>query len=181
MASTVGGMQEEVTVVSTLRAVIGLALATLMAFTGTAFCACPGDGPEVVLDCFSLAYSDRDLAVLESVLAPDYIWVAVSPPKVDVFTREDSVASSVKMFGNAEVESVSLEFRDGYRIVAGTEAETWRIEGLLATLTVKHALAEEPSVAPLCVTLYVRETTGESPGYEVYREVFFEGEGCAGK
>ena len=143
--------------------------------------ACPGDGPEVVLDCFSRAYTERDLAVLEEVLAPDYIWVAVAPPQVDVFKRADSVASSVKMFRDQEIESVSLEFRDGYHVEPGTEPKTWRIENLLATLIVKRASVAKPSVAPLCVTLYVRETTGGAPGYEVYREVFFEGEGCIGK
>ena len=164
-----------------LRAEVGFALAVLVILAGPAFSACPGDGPEVVLDCFSRAYSDRDVAVLEEVLAPDYIWVTVSPPQVDVFKREDSVESSVAMFGNQEIESVSLEFRDGYHIEAGAEPKTWRIEGLLATLTVKQAAAARPSVAPLCVTLYVREVGGEAPGYEVYREVFFEGEGCVGK
>ena len=163
-----------------IRAYAGLALAVLVAVAGVAFGACSGDGPEVVLYCFSRAYSERDLAVLEGVLAPDYIWVTVAPPQVEVFKREESVASSVQMFQDSDIESVSLEFRDGYHIEPGTEPRTWRIENLLATLTVKHASAEKPSVAPLCVTLYVRETTGEAPGYEVYREVFFEGEGCVG-
>ena len=41
--------------------------------------------------------------------------------------------------------------------------------------------AESPSEAPLCATLYVRRVDGEELGYEVYREVFFEGDGCVGK
>jgi len=164
-----------------LRSYAGLAIAALVVVGGMAYGACPGDGPEIVLDCFSRAYTERDLAVLEEVLAPDYIWVAVAPPQVDVFRRADSVASSVKMFRDQEIESVSLEFRDGYHIEPGTEPKTWRIEDLLATLIVKRASVAKPSVAPLCVTLYVRETNGEAPGYEVYREVFFEGEGCVGK
>jgi hypothetical protein len=166
---------------STLTRAVGLSFAALAGLASVAVGACPGDGPEVVLDCFSLAYSARDVTVLESVLAPDYIWVTVAPPQVEVFKRETSVASSVEMFGNQEVESVSLEFREGYRVVQGAEPKTWRIEDLLAELTVKHASATDPSVAPLCVTLYVRETTGENAGYEVYREIFFEGEGCIGK
>ena len=166
---------------STFAAGAGLALLAVLGLTGVTAGACPGDGPEVVLDCFSLAYSDRSLEVLESVLAPDYIWVAVSPPQVEIFEREVSVASSVKMFGSPELEAVSLEFRDGYSLVKGDEPDTWRLEDLMATLTVKKAGAEEPSTAPLCVTLYVRKIGGENPGYEVYREVFFEGEGCVGK
>ncbi len=165
----------------TLRGSVACTLVTLLGLAGVAFASCPGDAPQVVLTCFSKAYSERDAEVLESVLAPDYIWVTVSPPQVDVFTRETSVASSVEMFGNPEVELVSLEFREGYQVVRGAEPKTWRIEDLLATLTVKRASMEKPSVATLCVTLYVRESTGDDSGYEVYREVFFEDEGCVGK
>lgn len=166
---------------SALWRLIAFTLVALVGLAGAASASCPGDAPQVVLVCFSKAYSDRDVATLENVLAPDYIWVAVSPPEVDVFEREDSVAASVRMFGDPEVESVSLQFSEGYRVVQGTEPKTWRIEDLLATMTVKRASMEEPAVAPLCVTLYVRECVGEDPGYEVYREVFFEGEGCIGK
>jgi len=160
---------------------LALTLAVLAGLAGGAAGACPGDGPEVVLDCFSLAYSSRDAVVLESVLAPDYIWVAVSPPQVEIFERAISVASSVRMFGNNEVEGVSLEFRGGYSVVKGDEPDTWRLEDLLATLTVKRSKVAEPSIALLCVTLYVRKTTGKNAGYEVYREIFFEGEDCVGK
>jgi hypothetical protein len=157
------------------------ALATFLVLTGTAMGACPGDGPEIVLDCFSRAYSERSAEILEQVLAHDYTWVTVAPPEVDLFEREDSVASSVAMFGNPEIASVSLEFGDGYSLTKGAESGTWRLEDLQATLTVLQQGADEPSVALLCVTLYMRETGGESPGYEVYREVFFEGNGCVRK
>lgn len=166
---------------STLVAGALLALAVVVGPVGLAAGACAGDGPEIVLDCFSRAYSERSLELLESVLAPDYIWVAVSPPQVEIFEREHSVASSVKMFRSPELEDVSLEFREGYSVVKGDEPDTWRLEDLLATLTIKRSGADVPSIAPLCVTLYVRKTTGENAGYEVYREVFFEGAGCVGK
>ena len=159
----------------------GCALMAIAVLAGAVSGACVGTGPEAVLDCFSQAYSDRDLDALEQVLAPDYIWIAVAPPRVDVFTRDDSVTSSVRMFGNPEIDSVALEFNDGYDVVAGDIPKTWRIENLVATLTVKHAGAASPSEAPLCATLYVRQVDGEKPGYEVYREVFFEGDGCVGK
>lgn len=148
---------------------------------GVASAACHGDAPDAVLDCFSAAYSIRDSVMLEEVLAPDYMWVVVAPPRVDVFKREDSVTSSLKMFRNPEVESASLEFHDGYRVVEGDDAGTWRIEELRGVLTVKRASADEPAISPLCVTLYVRAIAGEDPGYQVYREVFFTGEGCVGK
>lgn len=157
------------------------ALACLLLATGFCRATCPGEGPEVVLDCFSRAYSERDARVLEEVLAADYIWVAVAPPQVDVFRREDSVAASVRMFEDEEIESVALKFHDGYHVTPGAQPMTWRIEDLRATLSVGRVSTGEPSIAPLCVTLYVRKTTGDDAGYEVYREVFFEGDGCVGK
>jgi hypothetical protein len=148
---------------------------------GVASAACQGEGPDAVLDCFSAAYSNRDSLMLEEVLAPDYTWVVVAPPEVDVFPREDSVRSSLEMFRNPEVESASLNFHEGYRVVEGDDPGTWRIEELRGVLTVKRASTDEPAISLLCVTLYVRAITGDDPGYQVYREVFFTGEGCANK
>ena len=165
----------------TLEAVAALAIIALAALPGLASAACQGDAPDAVLACFSEAYSNRDLDTLEGVLAPDYMWLTVAPPRVEVFKREDSVSASVEMFHNPEVESVSLEFHEGYRVVQGEDPGTWRIEELRGVLTVKRASTDESAISPLCVTLYVREAVGDDPGYQVYREVFFEGEGCVGK
>lgn len=156
-----------------------LAVAAALPVVATA--SCPGEAPEAVLACFSRAYSDRDASILDGVLAPDYAWVAVSPPEVDVFTREDSFSASVRMFENPGVEFVTLEFEDGYRLAEGKEEGTWRIEDLRATMTIKRESMDEPTSAMLCVTLYVRKTDGEEPGYQVYREVFFEDGGCVSK
>ena len=98
-----------------------------------------------------------------------------------MFDRDTSVDASVRMFEDPGVESVALEFHEGYDVVDGTEPETWRIENLRATLTVKRAADDAPRTAPLCVTLYVRAVDGDVPAYQVYREVFFEGDGCVGK
>jgi len=162
-----------------MRFTVGCVCALL--FATTAMGACPGDGPEVVLDFFSRAYSERSEELLDMVMAPDYTWVTVAPPEVDIFPREESFDSSVRMFGNESVEWVSLEFREGFDVVEGVEPGTWRIENLLATLKVKSVGAKQPSVAPLCVTFYVRKLEGEGGGFEVFREVFFEGEGCVRK
>jgi hypothetical protein len=166
------------------RALARVAAVTLLApvgLAGVASAACRGDAPDAVLDCFSAAYTNRDSLMLEEVLAPDYMWVVVAPPRVDVFKRQDSIASSLGMFRNPEVESASLEFEDGYRVVEGEDPGTWRIEELRGVLSVKRASAEESAISPLCVTLYVRATAGDIPGYQVYREVFFTGEGCVSK
>jgi hypothetical protein len=165
----------------TLGTVVGLTILALVGVAAAASAACQGDAPDAVLACFSAAYSNRDAATLERVLAPDYMWLTVAPPRVEVFRREDSVSASLEMFRNPEVESVSLEFHEGYRVVQGEDPGTWRIEELRGVLTVKRASVDESAISPLCVTLYVREITGDDPGYEVYREVFFEGEGCVGK
>jgi len=166
---------------SAFEGLIACTLVALALSAGVVSASCPGEFPQVVLECFSAAYSDRDLAVLEGLLAPDYIWVAVSPPEVDVFPREDSVSASTEMFNDPEVEFVSLEFDEVYRVVDGEEANTWRLEDLRATMTVKRASMQSARSAILCVTLYVRLIEGDDPGFEVYREVFFEGEGCVGK
>lgn len=165
----------------TLRAVAGFVILALVGVAAVASAACQGDAPDAVLACFSAAYSNRDIATLEAVLAPDYMWVVVAPPRVEVFKREDSVSSSLEMFRNPEVESASLEFHEGYRVVQGEDPGTWRIEELRGVLTVKRASVDESAISPLCVTLYVREAAGDAPGYQVYREVFFQGEGCVGK
>jgi hypothetical protein len=153
----------------------------LVGSTGYASIPCQGKSPEVVLDCFSAAYSERSAEKLEGVMAPDYVWVAVSPPEVDVFSREESVAASLEMFADESVESVALTFQDGYSVTAGNEPETWRIEDLTAVLTVKTAGVAEAAASSLCVTLYVRRTAVDPASYQVYREVFFEKDGCVGK
>ena len=112
---------------SPLTAAATLTFVALMAFPNVSLGSCWGDAPEAVLDCFSAAYSDRDGATLESVLAPDYLWVRVAPPEVDVFNRETSVTASLKMFRDPDVEFVSLDFHEGFRVVRGEESNTWRI------------------------------------------------------
>jgi hypothetical protein len=166
---------------STILWAAAVVLAVLVLSPSAALPSCQGDAPEAVLGCFSRAYSERDLTMLEGVLAPDYIWVSVAPPEVDVFTRDASVSASAAMFDDPRVEFVALEFGDGYHVVEGDDEGTWRIEDLSATMTVKRASMDQSNSARLCVTLYVRATGGEEPGYEVFREVFFEGEGCVGK
>jgi ketosteroid isomerase-like protein len=157
------------------------ALALLAALAGAAAASCAGETPDAVLRCFSEAYSNRDADLLDEVMADDYVWIAVSAPEVDVFDRETSFDASVRMFRDEQVESVSLEFDDGYSVREGGEEGTWRIEDLRARLVVKSAGQATPNAATLCVTFYVREVEGDDPGFEVYREVFFEGNGCTGK
>ncbi len=155
-------------------------LVTLFGAAGVAPAACRGETPEVVLTCFTESHAERDVTMLDELLAPEYVWVVVSPPETEVFSRERSLTAAESMFADPGLEWVSLEFYDGYRVVPGKEAETWRIEDLRVALTIKRATAPEADVAPMCATLYVRKVAGEDSAYEVYREVFFDGLGCDG-
>jgi hypothetical protein len=175
------GFSEEVMGFRVSFTVLLVAMLLARTSTGSAAEGCQGKGPEVVLDCFSAAYSERSAEKLERVMAPDYIWVAVSPPEVDVFTRAESMAASLRMFADEAVELVSLEFEDGYGLVEGADPGTWRIEDLRALMTVKATGVAETATSLLCVTLYVRKSSTEPDTYQVYREVFFEHEGCVGK
>jgi hypothetical protein len=151
---------------------------SLLSLAGLASAACTGGGPESVLSCYSAAHSEREIEALESLLAPDYVWVAVAPPRAELFDRESSVSASRNMFADSAVESVSLRFGDGHHLAEGHEANTWRIEDLASTLSIKHSSSEEPHVSSACVTLYVRAIPGSEPRYEIYREDTFEGIGC---
>lgn len=157
---------------------IVLTFAALAAMTCVASGACAGDGPESALVCYAKAHAQRDIEAMESLFAPDYTWVVVVPPRVELFDRETALSASRNMFASPAVESVSLQFEDGYHLAEGREAGTWRIEDLRATLSVKHESAEEPTAMPYCVTLYIRETREAASMYEIYREVTFEGIGC---
>jgi hypothetical protein len=160
------------------RVAVALAVIASVAGSGVVSGACPCDAPEDILACFSEAHTGRDIEALGELMAPDYVWVVIAPPEADVFKRERSLEAAATMFSDPKVEWVTLEFGGDYRVVEGEEAETWRIEDVTVSLTVKHVSADQPVVASLCATLYVRLTAGEGPGYEVYREVFFEGLGC---
>ena len=148
-----------------------------MTCAGAALAACVCVAPEDVLKCYSEAYTSRDADLLESVIADDYVWVAVVFPRAEIFDRETTVKASTALLTNELVEDCSLNFGDNYILVAGDDDDTWRIEKLLVTLTVKLVSEEEPHSTTVCATLYVRRTDGV-PGFEIYREVTFEGMGC---
>ena len=79
------------------------------------------------------------------------------------------------MFDDPLAESVSLTFADGYDVVDGQYPDTWRIEGVLATLSVKMESMKETHAVTASVTYYVRKAPAVKSGYEIYREVTFEG------
>lgn len=160
------------------RAVAVLTLAVLAAVAPMASGACSGDGPECVLACYSGAHANRDIGALESLLAHDYMWVVVAQPRAELFNRETTLTATREMFADADVEQLGLEFEDGYLVAEGDEAGTWRLENIRVTLSIKHESVDEPHVATVCSTLYVRKVGPGGEGYEIYKEVTFEGTGC---
>jgi len=59
--------------------------------------------------------------------------------------------------------------------VDGHDPDTWLIEGLLLTLSVKMESVTEPHAITVGATYYVRKAPATKSGYEIYREVTFEG------
>lgn len=147
----------------------------VLSLAGVASAACVGDSPEAVLGCYAEAHELRDIGVLEELLASDYAWVAVTPHRAELIDRETTLEASRGMFADARAESVSLTFADGYDVVDGQYPDTWRIEGVLATLSVKMESMKEPHAVTASATYYVRKAPDMESGYEIYREVTFEG------
>jgi len=155
-----------------------LLLAAVAVSATSASAACPPDSPEGLLECYTIAYAERDIEALESLVAEDYEWIAVTVPEAQVFTREESIRMSRGLFGDEDVTGISMEFGGDYKVVKGREENTWRIEGMTVTLTVSHVASEKPHFSTICATFYIRKIGGMSEGYEVYKEVTFEGVGC---
>jgi hypothetical protein len=154
-----------------------LATLALIVFSvvGVASAACVGDSPEAVLKCYAEAHELRDIGALEELLASDYVWVAVSPHRAHLVERGTTLEASRGMFTDPRAESVSVTFADGYDVVDGDDPDTWRIEGVLLTLSVKMESVTEPHAIATSATYYVRKAPATKWGYEIYREVTFEG------
>lgn len=64
---------------------------------------------------------------------------------------------------------------DGYAVVDGQDPDTWCIKGVLVTLSAKMESMKEPYVITAAATYYVCKAPAMEAGYEIYREVTFEG------
>jgi hypothetical protein len=152
--------------------------AVALLFAASAPAGCVGEGPDAVLKCYSDAHDMKDASALESLYASDYTWISVAPPQAQVIDRETTLMASRKMFADEDMKSISYTFRDGYDVVEDVEEGTWRVENVRADLRAEMGSLDEPYVATTCVTFYVRELPGDGAGYEIYREVTFDGIGC---
>ena len=160
-------------------AATGASLVCLVWLASMSVASCPAPSPDGVLQCYRDAYVNRDLEALDALLAEDYLQVFVVRPRADVVPRAGKIDSARRMFTAEGLRSVSLSFSDGYRVVAGDEPNTWRIENLSPHLEshqdrgmAQLSFHEVPS----CVTLYVRLSQPPDSGYVIYREVSFYGD-----
>lgn len=160
---------------------IALALVSASAFLviAVAGATCMGESPAAVLDCYSRAYAERDIADLEELYAEDYVWVAVVPPGAELLDRAKTLEAARNMFSHPEVRSVRLTLGGAFEVVPDEAGGTWRIEGIEASLSTLFGEASSPEVARTCVTLYVRERA-EGTGFEIYREVTYGNGDCSG-
>jgi len=132
-----------------------------------------------VLDCYSTAYSEKDADLLDELYADDYLWVTVSPPRVEVWDRAKALRSARGMFAHPGVFTVDLTFGGAHVMMPGDAPGIWRIEGIEASLVTVFGKGALPDTARTCVTLYVRETDKGSGAFQVYREVTFGNSDCA--
>jgi len=159
-------------------------------FVGAAVCAllagaqpaegCSGELPESVVDCYSSAYAERDIAALQVLYADDYVWVDVVPPGAQVWDRATALESAEKMFEHPSEPSASLTLGGSFKVVPEEAGETWRIEGIEMSLVILFPGAAEPDTAQSCATLYVRQADDTPGTFQIYREVTFGNSDCAG-
>ena len=142
--------------------------------------ACDGDLPESVVECYSSAYAERDIASIEALYADDYVWVDVVPPGAQVWDRATTVMSARKMFEHPSEPSVTLTLGGPFEVVPDGAGETWRIEGIEMSLVTVFPGAAEPDTANSCATLYVRRVQENSGAFQIYREVTFGNGDCTG-
>lgn len=140
-------------------------------------------GPASILGRYAHTYNARASEMLDGLYAEDYEAVVVAPPQVIFMDRTTTMESATNMIEDEETSRVVLTFESGYDVAeAGPGA--WRIENLKMTLRLEFVEGSSKGVADhevtTCVTLYVRESTGDLP-FEIFREVVFEGCGCEEK
>ena len=150
----------------------------LLAGVPSAMC-CDGESPESVLECYSAAYAERDIAAIEALYAKDYMWVDVVPLRAHVLDRATAVESAKNMFEHPSTPSISLTLDGPFEVVPEDAGETWRIEGVEMSLAIAFPGSAEADTAQGCATFYVRQVDGEPGAFEVYREVTFGDADCA--
>ena len=159
--------------------VLRCALCALLLLAASTAAACEGETPESVVGCYTQAYAERDPGALQELYAEDFVWVMVSPPRAEVWDRERTMESARNMFAHPDVSELSLELAGGFEVVEGELSDTWRIEGVEATLITAMGEGTKPQAVNTCATLYVRRVSGRDGEFEIYREVTFGNGDCA--
>lgn len=139
----------------------------LLMIAGSAMASCPAQGdPTAVLGCYAAAVSNENLQELETLLASDFQSQSIPIQGAAESSRAAEMGSFEGLFDAAS--SLSFEFGTPYRVVAGGESGTWRIEGASweNSMTVK---GNPMTVTASSSIVYVREVTDPNPRYEIYR------------
>jgi hypothetical protein len=140
---------------------------------------CSGELPESVVDCYTAAYAQRDIAAIEALYADDYVWVDVMPLRAQVWDRATALESAGNMFAHPGEPSISLTLEGPFKVVPEDAGKTWRIEGIDMSLVIAFPGAADPDTARGCATFYVRQVDGKPGAFEIYREVTFGNGDCA--
>ena len=122
--------------------------------------ACDATAPAEILDCLEAAYSDRDIAALEQLLADDYAFHYGGARSWD---KEAEMSSSENMFRSELVVSLDLELT-APTVTPGDEPGEWWLENVETRLVVrardKDGEPQEYTVQGNGHRFGVREVTG---------------------
>ena len=148
-----------------LKSVTALFLLTLLATAVPAeseFCAV--DGPASVLACYEKAYAERDLDLLDALLAPDYQFFF--HPGNTSWGRAEDLESAASMFSAPWIKAINIEIGGEYTTSEGPEADTWILEGITATIRLE--VEKQPIMAATQeMRILVREVPEPEPHFVV--------------
>lgn len=131
----------------------------------------PSD-PSIVLRCFEQAAAAADLEAVKRVLAEDYVrLIHRQSGKVVEVARNDEIRSWRKLF--VAGGKPHLVYKDGYKVVKGTDAGTWRIDGASWQNDIEFVQKNEPitrkTTSALDTTVFVRMVAEPEPHYVIWR------------
>jgi hypothetical protein len=153
---------------STLLAAVFVLFGSL-SLVRPALSACATDGPESVLRCLQKAYAERDVRVIEELLASDFVFKIGSrgSPK----DRAWDLMVYSKFFGDTTMHNLTLEFAPSYRIDPGDIEATWIIDSLTVITRYDSNKGGNPRHYDLATQnnrIKVRLVEEPKPHYEIF-------------
>ncbi len=147
-----------------LKSVTALFLITFLATAVPAeseFCAV--DGPASVLACYERAYAERDLDLLDALLAPDYQFFF--HPGNTSWGREQDLEMTAGLFTAPDVREIDLKLEGEYTTSEGPEAGTWVLEGVTTRLRVEEK--QQLQLVIPGIRILVREVPEPEPHFVI--------------